>query len=201
MTKLASLVTARQCRLSSKNTGVNTSFAAGSSKSSTEIASLTGWSYFALPTGPQSMLSSPIRGMPNLRNCEGERQRPLSLQSMGLIERFLQRQPRSVQGQRRTIMLAMSAMAPTAAVTLQCRDRSKSASSSHCSHSPNGIYGMSSAGLLRLDVRELDHLGPLFRFLRNEFSKVGGRHRHRHAANVGEPCLNLGIGEARIELS
>jgi hypothetical protein len=60
---------------------------------------------------------------------------------------------------------------------------------------------MSSAGLLRLDVCELDHLGPLFRFLRNEFSKVGGRHRHRHAAKVGEPCLNLGIGEARIELS
>jgi hypothetical protein len=54
---------------------------------------------------------------------------------------------------------------------------------------------------LRLDAGEFDHLGPLFRFLNNEFSKVGRRHRHRHAAKVGEPWLNLGIREARIELS
>src|SRR5262245_5582117 len=63
------------------------------------------------------------------------------------------------------------------------------------------LWNVQPRGSLRLDAVEFDHVGPLFRFLRNEFSKVGGRHRHRHAANVDEALLNLGIGEARIELS
>src|SRR5262245_30734924 len=53
----------------------------------------------------------------------------------------------------------------------------------------------------RFEARELHNLCPLFGFVDDEFSKVGGRHGHWHATNVGEPCLNLGIGEARIELS
>src|SRR5262245_13280580 len=46
----------------------------------------------------------------------------------------------------------------------------------------------------RFEARELHNLCPLFGFVDDEFSKVGGRHGHWHAANVGEPCLNLGIG-------
>jgi hypothetical protein len=53
----------------------------------------------------------------------------------------------------------------------------------------------------RFEARELHNLCPLFGFVDDKFSKVGGRHRHRRAAKVGEPCLNLGSGEARIELS
>jgi hypothetical protein len=45
-----------------------------------------------------------------------------------------------------------------------------------------GCYGISSAGLLRLNVRELDHLRPLFGFLGDQLPKIGGRARkHRRA--------------------
>src|SRR5215470_6520337 len=58
-----------------------------------------------------------------------------------------------------------------------------------------------SCGSLGLNVGGTDHFAPLLGLICDELGEVGGRHRHRHAANVGEPCLNLGIGEARIELS
>jgi hypothetical protein len=39
----------------------------------------------------------------------------------------------------------------------------------------------------RLNARELDHLGPLFGFLRNEFPEIGWRTRKRFAPKVGVP--------------
>ena len=53
---------------------------------------------------------------------------------------------------------------------------------------------------VRLGARELDHPGPLLRFVGDEPSEVGGRTRKRCAAQISEPRLDLGIGEARIDL-
>src|SRR5215831_10196190 len=55
-------------------------------------------------------------------------------------------------------------------------------------------------GSLRLNVRRTDHLGPLLGFRRDEAAKVGGRARNHCTAQIGEPCLKLGIGEARVDL-
>src|SRR5262249_62171400 len=52
-----------------------------------------------------------------------------------------------------------------------------------------GRYGMSRAGLLRLDVGRSDHLAPLLSFVGNEPSKVGGREHEHIATEVKEPCL------------
>jgi hypothetical protein len=41
--------------------------------------------------------------------------------------------------------------------------------------SSNGIYGISTDGLLRLDVGGPDHLAPLLGFLGNEFPEIGRR--------------------------
>ena len=55
-------------------------------------------------------------------------------------------------------------------------------------------------GSIRLDAGELDHLGPLFGFFRDELAEVGGRAGKRRAAQVGKPRLDLRIGEARVDL-
>src|SRR5262245_38627345 len=69
-------------------------------------------------------------------------------------------------------------------------------------HSRNGIYGISwpIRGSVRLDARELDHLGPLLGFLGNEFPEIGGRERDHGAAEVGKPRLDLGISKAGVDL-
>src|SRR5262245_35314948 len=51
-----------------------------------------------------------------------------------------------------------------------------------------------------LDARELDHLGPLLRFLSDELPEIGGCTGKHRAAQVGKPRSHLGIGEARIDL-
>jgi hypothetical protein len=56
------------------------------------------------------------------------------------------------------------------------------------------------AGLLRFDAGELDHLGPLLGLVGDELAKLGGRHRHRNAAEVCKPLLDLGIGKADVNL-
>jgi hypothetical protein len=38
------------------------------------------------------------------------------------------------------------------------------------------------------------YLGPLFRFVRDNFSKISRRHRCRHAAKLAETRFHLGIG-------
>jgi hypothetical protein len=55
-------------------------------------------------------------------------------------------------------------------------------------------------GSLRLRARELHHLAPLLGFLGDELSEPGRRHRHRHTTQIGNPRLNLRIGQARINL-
>src|SRR3954453_23088936 len=53
---------------------------------------------------------------------------------------------------------------------------------------------------VRPSARELDHLGPLLRFLGDEFLEIGGREREHRATQVGKPPLHPGIGEAGIDL-
>src|ERR1700731_2228487 len=43
-------------------------------------------------------------------------------------------------------------------------------------------------------------LPPFRGFVGAELAKLGGRHGHRNAANVGEPRPDLRIGETRIDL-
>ncbi len=54
--------------------------------------------------------------------------------------------------------------------------------------------------LLRLDVGRSDHPAPLLGFRGDEVPEVCGRARNRDAAQIGEPRLHLGIGEARVNL-
>src|SRR6516162_9886852 len=53
---------------------------------------------------------------------------------------------------------------------------------------------------LRLDAREPHHLGPLLGFRGDEVAKVGGRARNHCTAQIGEPCLKLGMGEGGVDL-
>src|ERR1700722_3870011 len=52
---------------------------------------------------------------------------------------------------------------------------------------------------LRLDVRELDHLGPFLGLFGNELAEIGWRAGKWHGAQSGKPRLQRGIGEARID--
>src|SRR6202023_957522 len=52
----------------------------------------------------------------------------------------------------------------------------------------------------RLDVRELDHLGPFLGFIGNELAEIGRRAGKWHGAQSGKPLLQGGIGEAGIDL-
>jgi hypothetical protein len=53
---------------------------------------------------------------------------------------------------------------------------------------------------LRLDVGRSDHLRPLFGVVCDELPEGGRRQRQRDAAEIEEPLLHLGIGEAGIDL-
>jgi hypothetical protein len=55
------------------------------------------------------------------------------------------------------------------------------------------------SGSLRFDARDLDHLGPFRGFVGDELSEIGGRAHERRAAKLGEPRLDLGIGEASVD--
>ena len=57
-----------------------------------------------------------------------------------------------------------------------------------------------SAGSVRLDACELDHLGPLLDFVGDELFKVGGRTREHRGSQVGEAFLHVGIGKSGIDL-
>src|SRR5436190_1789308 len=49
------------------------------------------------------------------------------------------------------------------------------------------------------DVREPHNLAPLFSFVRDKLSEVGGRARSHRDAQVGKPCPHIGVGECRID--
>src|SRR5262249_27573557 len=61
--------------------------------------------------------------------------------------------------------------------------------------------GAETAGSICLDACELHHLAPLLGFLGDEFTEVGGREREHVATQVGKPRLDLGVGEAGIDLT
>src|SRR5262245_35008888 len=54
--------------------------------------------------------------------------------------------------------------------------------------------------LLLLRAGEPDHLAPLVDLLGHEAAEVGGGPREHDAAEIGEPCLQLRIGERGIDL-
>src|SRR5262245_11829355 len=56
------------------------------------------------------------------------------------------------------------------------------------------------AGSLRLDVRRPDHLAPLLGFVGDEPPEITWRATEDNAAEVGQLSLQLGIGEAGVDL-
>ena len=51
-----------------------------------------------------------------------------------------------------------------------------------------------------LDIRSFNHLGPFLGLVGDELAEVGRRTRNRNAAQIGEPRLHRGVGEARVDL-
>jgi hypothetical protein len=47
-------------------------------------------------------------------------------------------------------------------------------------------------------ARGPDHFGPFFGVFGDELAKLGGRHRHWHAAEIDKASLEFGIGESRV---
>jgi hypothetical protein len=56
------------------------------------------------------------------------------------------------------------------------------------------------AASLRPDARKSDHLRPFLDFVRNELAEVGRRADKLQGSHVGEPRLDLGIGQSCVEL-
>jgi Tripartite tricarboxylate transporter family receptor len=52
---------------------------------------------------------------------------------------------------------------------------------------------------LQLDIGGLDHLAPLFGFVRDQLAEAGRRAWNCAAGQVGEPCIHLGIRDGRID--
>src|SRR5580700_3279155 len=61
-------------------------------------------------------------------------------------------------------------------------------------------YLRARSGSLRLDVSRPDHLGPLLGFVGDELPEIGRRADKDCFPHVGEAHLDLGIGEARVDL-
>src|SRR3954468_11696280 len=55
-------------------------------------------------------------------------------------------------------------------------------------------------GSLRLDVGCPDDLAPFLGFVGDELSEIGGRAAKHGAAQIGEPRLDLGVRESRVDL-
>src|SRR5262245_57245414 len=53
---------------------------------------------------------------------------------------------------------------------------------------------------LRLDVGGPDDLAPFLGFVGDQLFKVDGREREHGATEIGKPRLELGIGEASVDL-
>src|SRR5262249_3767254 len=58
----------------------------------------------------------------------------------------------------------------------------------------------STAASVWLDTRRLDHPGPLLGLIGDKLSEVGGRSGQHGAAQIGEARLDLGIGEASVDV-
>src|SRR6266478_5436683 len=62
----------------------------------------------------------------------------------------------------------------------------------------SGFMECRAAASVRLDVEGPDDVAPLLRFVGDELAEVRGRARKHRAAQAGKPCLELGVGEARV---
>ena len=58
----------------------------------------------------------------------------------------------------------------------------------------------SGSASLRLDVEGPNDVAPLVDNFGDELAEISGAHRHRHATEIGEPRLDLGIGKSSIDL-
>src|SRR5215831_8238400 len=56
----------------------------------------------------------------------------------------------------------------------------------------------SGSASVRLDVEGPDDLAPLFAVVSDELAEIGGRANECRAAELGEPRLDFGIGEAGV---
>src|SRR5262249_18707787 len=56
------------------------------------------------------------------------------------------------------------------------------------------------AALVHLDVERPHHLAPLLGLLGKELREIGRRAGKRHAAGLGKPCPEAGIGEGGVDL-
>src|SRR5262249_61944160 len=63
----------------------------------------------------------------------------------------------------------------------------------------SGRIGTRNEESVRLRARQFDPLGPLLGFGREQLGEVGGRAGQRRAAELGNPCLHLGIGKGGVE--
>src|SRR5262245_26572815 len=59
-------------------------------------------------------------------------------------------------------------------------------------------YGILARRSLRLDIGGADHLAPLLSFVRHQPTEVGGRADSWCATQIGEPRLDLMIGESGV---
>jgi hypothetical protein len=51
-----------------------------------------------------------------------------------------------------------------------------------------------------LIASELNHLGPFFGFVGDQLAELSRRSRERHAAEVSETGVHLGVGKSRVDL-
>src|SRR5262249_33886598 len=61
-------------------------------------------------------------------------------------------------------------------------------------------YWIGTAASVQLDVGGPDHLGPFLCICGDECAEVCGRAGEHRVAEVGDPRLHPGIGEARVDL-
>jgi hypothetical protein len=102
-----------------------------------------------------------------------------------------------------------AAVAPARGCALGARDPSSAshnikdrvASPCHGPFAERALWKIDSGSAsLRLDVEGPDDVAPLLGFVGDEFAKVSGREREHVATQVGKPRLDLGIGEASVDL-
>src|SRR5262249_50641207 len=65
----------------------------------------------------------------------------------------------------------------------------------------SGRIGTRREGSIRFPARQFDHLGPLLGFGREQLGEIGGGAGQRRAAEFGNPCLHLGVGEGGVEFA
>src|SRR5262249_26208068 len=65
----------------------------------------------------------------------------------------------------------------------------------------SGRIGARREGSVRFRARQLDHLGPLLGFGREQLGEIGGRAGQRRAAPLGGPCLHPPGGKGSVGLA